>query len=1016
MKKIFFLLIVSVTAVTLQAKKLEDWQDPAVFERNRLPMRASFTTDQQQTIDLGGMWKFHFSETVEGRIKGFETITVNDAAWKEIPVPGMWELNGYGDPVYVNVGYPWRGKFKNNPPFVPVEGNHAGQYRRVFDIDPSWAGKQICLCIGSATSCVRVWINGKEVGYSEDSKLEARFDITRFVRPGLNVIALEIFRWCDGSYLEDQDFWRLSGIARGVWVYTREADRLEDVNVRAGMDGKISAKAVVSGKISAVDFEVIDTDGRSVKKFSADVKKGVAEAQAAVSSPKLWSAEEPNLYTLKVSAKAGGVLRESASIDFGFRSVEIRNVQLLVNGKPVLIKGVNRHELSPYGGYVVTEEEMIEDIRIMKRLNINAVRTCHYPNNPIWLSLCDRYGLYVVDEGNIESHGMGYKDGVTLAQNSRYRAAHLVRDQRMVYRDINHPSVIIWSLGNEAGNGQNFVDCYDWLKAYDPTRAVQYEGATRTKENNTDICCPMYRSINKCRDYLNNNPSRPLIQCEYAHAMGNSMGNFKEYWDLIRQQPNYQGGFIWDFADQALYKSSDPFKTGTDHIWAYGGDYNDSDPSDGSFNCNGVIASDRSWHPHAWEVRYQYRSILSSGTPSALRIFNENFFTDLSNVRLFWTIEEDGVKRLSGVVEEIDADPQTATTIDLGADISGLKGCVTLNLHYSLKRAYGLLEAGEEIVVDQIVLQDERPAEMDYEGGTVVFSAGRDVVVLSGEVGRHIWRVILDRRSGAMTSYSLDRVNLLTSPLVPLFARASTENDLGADFASKMTLWRHAEPKVKDFSWSALDDGSYDVTAVFEPIDSKASLEIRYRVYSDGAVYISESMDDAGGLESMSPLPRFGMCLALGGEYSNLDYFGRGPFENYPDRRSAAFLGRYTSRVENEYNYEYVRPQESGLHCDLRYFRVLNDRGTGLEFSSRKEFNASALPFSWKDLESYTHSLELRKAAHENNRAEGSTWVVLSGYDMGVGGTNSWGRTPLPEYMLPAEPRNFSFSLRPYVK
>ena len=475
----------SSVAVSGNAPKMEIWQDPGVFEMNRLPMRATFQTDQQKTLTLDGVWKFQLCQSPAERTKDFFSEKFNDSAWGTIPVPGLWELNGYGDPLYVNVGYAWRGHFENNPPYVPEERNYVGQYRRTFDMPDDWTGRQICLCIGSATSNVRIWVNGKEVGYSEDSKLEARFDITKYVKAGENQIALEIFRWCDGSYLEDQDFWRFSGIARGIYVYTRETKRIEDINVKGDMDGNMDMSIVVSPGVTSFSCKVTDPSGHEVGSCVENVDSKVVKDKdgnrvirctSVVSSPELWSAESPSLYTLTVSAYDKKGLVESASVKFGFRSVEIKNSQLLVNGKAVLFKGVDRHEMSPYGGYVMSYDEMLEDIRIMKELNVNAVRTSHYPNDPMWYALCDKYGIYVVDEANIESHGMGYGKE-SLAHRPDYYQAHLSRNRRMVCRDFNHPSVIVWSMGNEAGNGENFEKVYDWIKAYDTSRPVQYERA-----------------------------------------------------------------------------------------------------------------------------------------------------------------------------------------------------------------------------------------------------------------------------------------------------------------------------------------------------------------------------------------------------------------------------------------------------------------------------------------------------------------------------------------------------------
>ncbi len=1045
MRRIFLAACLPLLCVSVHAQKAEDWQNPAVFEINRMPMRATFVTDQQQTLNLNGLWKFYFNEAPENRLKGFENPSFDDSAWREIPVPGHWELNGYCDPMYLNIGYPWRGHYKNNPPIVPTEHNYVGQYRKTFTVDKSWIGKQICLNIGSATSNVRVWVNGKMVGYSQDSKLEARFDLTKYVKAGENLLALEIFRWCDGTYLEDQDFWRLSGIARGVEVYTREPARLEDVHVRGEMDGTYEALFEVTSGITSLDYSILDGKGNTVASGNVPVK-GVKEksetgnlvvrAGGSVPSPALWSAETPNLYTLSVRANGKKGLSESTRVDFGFRTVTIENVQLKVNGKPVLIKGADRHELDPYKGYIVSEADMIRDIRIMKELNINAVRTCHYPDDPRWLALCDKYGLYVVDEANIESHGMGYKDGETLAQDPQFLQAHLSRDQRMVKRDYNHPSVIIWSMGNEAGNGENFYACYKWIKAYDPSRPVHYE---RAKDDwNTDIYCPMYESPAGNVKYLQH-ADKPLIQCEYAHAMGNSMGNFKEYWDLIRKYPSYQGGFIWDFQDQALVWPST--KPGTDHIFAFGGDFNDYDPSDGSFNCNGVIAADRTLHPHAYEVRYQYRNILTSAgrTPSEIEIYNENFFVDLSGYRLLWDLEKDGVKVLSGVVEDLKAAPQQRTRINLGFSLPEDGSVLALNLHYVLKQAEPLLPAGFEVAYDQIILRDSpfacgaqtHPGTLRSEerGSRMVFGG---TYSYPGTLGTRTsqWEAAFDRKTGALVSYVVDGVEYMSGPMVPCFNRAVTENDMGARFHVTMAPWRNPEIRLSSFTGEADEKGGR-VRVEFEPIGGAAALAMEYRIYPDGTIEGSEIMSDAGKLSDLPPMFRFGMTFPMPGIFSTVDFFGYGPWENYADRRSAALLGRYVQSVNDQYHYGYVRTQESGTHTGLRFFRILDGNGSGLEITSAEPFSASALPFSIADLDVALaegdrpqknhnnqygiprHSLELKAKAHENDRSKGTTYVHFDQVQMGVGGINSWGTWPLEEYLVRPKARTFAFTIRP---
>lgn len=1046
MKKYISIFALALVAFTARAQKLESWQDPEIFEENRMPMTATFTTEQTRTICLDGIWKFNFNASVDSRLKGFEAVGFDDSAWDEIPVPGLLELNGYGKPQYVNVGYCWRDTYKNNPPFVPVENNYVGQWRRTFDVPADWKGQQIVLSVGSATSNLRVWVNGKMVGYSEDSKLEARFDISRYVKPGAsNTLALEIFRWCDGSYLEDQDFWRFSGIARGVNVYARPAKRLEDINLKADMNGCFDAFAKVSKGVNRVDFSIVDPDGVKVATMSTVAAKGKAAVRTYVPEPALWSAETPNLYTLKVEAYAGKVLAESTTLAFGFRTVEIKDAQLLVNGQPVLIKGVNRHELSPVGGYCVTEQEMMEDIRLFKKMNVNAVRTCHYPNDPKWLALCDKYGIYVCDEGNIESHGMGFEEE-TLAANPQYHAAHLIRDQRMVYRDINHPSIIIWSLGNEAGTGQNFLDCYAWIKAYDPTRPVQYENCLRCDLDCTDIECPMYRGIEKCEKYLASDPAKPLIQCEYAHAMGNSMGNFKEYWDLIRKDPHFQGGFIWDFRDQALYMPVDASKYGSGHVMAFGGDFYDTEASDGSFNCNGVIATDNRFHPHTYEVIYQYRNILTAATPDMaaegrLEVLNENFFTGVENYRMNWSYMVDGVAVLSGVVENIDIAPQQKAVIDLGQRFYVPAGKdAFINVSYTLKKATDMLPAGTELAWDQICIARADGAsfvvaDACVTGAGIKVTESDGKAVLSGlfvDASGHntAWSMAFSKASGALCSYSMNGSEMLAGELVPCFDRALVENDLGAKLQKK-TMWRGLRfDEAESFDCSVNDSGNIVVKTVYKPIQGKAGVSVSYEIFADGSVSGLLEMTDKGGLSEAPDMFRFGMEMTMKGEYQNIDFYGNGPWENYADRNSCTMVGRYQQHINQQYAYTYVRTQESGTHTGLRYLKVLDNGGQGLAITSDVRFSGSVLPFTIKDLDvAYLgdwehknhnnqygkpqHSLELKARAHENDRANGISCVHFELLQQGVGGTNSWGRLPLEQYLIHPQERTFRFLIKP---
>ena len=1036
-------LSVLATGAVLSAAsdRLPAWQDPMVVQENRLPMTTSFQTDGLKQM-LNGVWDFCWYETIDARSADFYLKDFDASGWDRMPVPGMWELNGYGDPVYVNVGYAWNGHYSNNPPFPADWHNYAGQYRRTFVLDEAWEGKDIFLHIGAVTSNVRVWVNGKEIGYSEDSKLEARFNITKAVRTGENLIALEVFRWCDGSYFEDQDFWRLTGISRDVYVYSREKDRIEDIRVVASADGKASISAEVSKGVRSLIFTITDPYGKEVaseevavsSKALSDRGLPLVRTDVQVPSVKQWSAETPWLYKLKVAAYGKKGQTEQTEIEIGFRDVCIKDGLFLVNGKPVLIKGANRHEMNPYKGYVVSEADMVQDILIMKRLNINAVRTCHYPDDPLWYTLCDRYGLYVVDEANVESHGMSWTPE-NLAKNPDYEFVHVDRARRLVQRDFNHPSVVTWSLGNEAGRGPNFDASYDVVKSMDASRPVQYEPAIW--EGKSDIFCPMYLDFKDSEKYASSNPSRPLIQCEYAHAMGNSMGGLKEYWDLIRKYPHYQGGFIWDFVDQALWWPSD--EKGTDHVFVYGGDFNDYDPSDNSFCCNGIIAADRTLHPHAYEVAYQYRPIHTTASDvlsGKVNVYNEYFFIDLSRYMLEWDVEVDGAKILSGAVASLDVEPQETAVVDLGfneADI--LEACpidgiashdVYLNVRYVLKRADGILPAGSEVSYDQICLNEAQSVPYSNESGLPRYEENSGVHTFSGEMTFEGsandrvtgWKAVFDASAGALTGYEMGDRDLLEEPILPCFARAAIENDLGAGQDKRQAVWRNAEFKVASFEVVA-SDSCYVVNVAYEPLADAAAVTMRYEVYADGSIAVTESMTDAGKLSEMPMLPRFGLGFAMNGAYSTFEFFGLGPHENYIDRASSAVMGHYVQKVEDQYHYGYVRPQESGTRTQMKWMRVLDDNGAGFEISSDVKFSASALPFSWKQMDvrvlkdNQAHSLELKALAFENERSLGKTWVNVDLVQMGLGCVNSWGVWPRDEHLIQARPYTFRMVLVP---
>ena len=1029
MKKILLCWLAAATALTAGAQSNE-WQDAGVNAVNRMPMHGSWfayespeaaqtgdKTLSERFVTLNGNWKFNWVRDADQRPTDFFRVGYNDKGWNDMPVPGLWELNGYGDPVYLNVGYAWRGWFKNDPPHVPVEQNHVGSYRRTVDIPAAWAGRQIVAHFGSVTSNIYLWVNGRYVGYSEDSKLEAEFDLTPYVKPGRNLIAFQVFRWCDGTYLEDQDFFRLSGVGRDCYLYARDKRQITDIQVDAAPSadytaGTVAVKALFprQARGCSVELALTDAQGRSVASQQLRVTKDEERCTLDAGKVALWSAETPVLYGLTATLRApAGEVIEVIPLRIGFRDVKIEGGQLLVNGRPVLIKGANRHEMDPDYGYYVSEGRMLEDIRIMKENNINAVRTCHYPDDARWYSLCDQYGLYVVAEANIESHGMGYGEK-TLAKNPLYAKAHLERNERNVQRSINHPSVIIWSLGNEAGDGPNFDACYDWIKAYDPSRPIHHERAVYSPgSRNTDIICPMYWDYERCEKYLAENPAKPLIQCEYAHAMGNSMGGFKEYWDMIRREPKYQGGFIWDFADQALaWRSPEGRLT-----YRYGGDYNDTDASDSTFCCNGVLASDRSWHPHAYEVKHQHRPIHT--TPRDLKngvvnVYNENFFTDLSPYRLLWEITSDGQPVLSGTVERLDVAPQTTAAVTLGykpEQVYALGGELLLTVRYQLRERQGLLDALYEVAADQLTLRGDDPAARFAAAAPAGTLRVADKTV-SGEG----FSVAFDPKSGFIRSYRLRNVELLAGPVRPNFYRAATDNDLGVRQTGKYPdsrMWAKAEPQLTGF---ALTPGDSEVKAVADYAIPAvgARLRLTYTVAADGSVRISETMTADPARKDVADLMRFGMAFETPGMFDAVEYYGRGPMENYADRSGAAFVGRYAQRVADQFHMKYVSPQESGTRSGLRWWRLTDDSGLGVEICSDRHFSASAIPFAIPQLDNGSPEY----VRHPGDLVpDGRTHVNIESVQSGLGCVNSWGRLPRPEYLLPYGDYSFNFLLRP---
>lgn len=1044
--------------VAIQQPTFTEWHDLQVNEINRLPLHTLHFAydpndfpgtgaeylDKKQSMNymsLDGTWKFNWVANADQRPTDFYKTDLDDSKWKNIQMPGNWEMLGYGQPEYVNVGFAWRGHFNQQPPAVPTKDNHVGSYRREINIPANWDGKRVIAHFGSVTSNIYLYVNGQFAGYAEDSKVAAEFDITPYLKKGKNLIAFQSFRWCDGSWCEDQDFWRLSGPARENYLYARSKEhRLLDVRVETELknnykDGALNITAKLQGNTLAY-FGLYDPDGKEVIVTGTDnVRNGVAKYQLRVKNVRKWSAETPNLYTLVVSPiQNGGMYSpyEIIQVKVGFRKVEIKNKQLLVNGQPVLLKGANRHEMDPDEGYNVSEKRMIQDIMMMKRLNINAVRTCHYPDDPRWYDLCDKYGLYVVAEANQESHGFQYGDDAA-AKKPEFAKQIMERNQHNVSMFYNHPSIITWSLGNETVMGDNFIQAYKWVKSQDKTRPVQYEQARRGE--GTDIFCPMYYPVSACEKYAKDpNSPMPLIQCEYNHTMGNSGGNLSDYWNLVRKYPIFQGGFDWDFVDQALHRkivkpmSILPYKMNNEELrkieYTYGGDYNKYDPSDNNFNCNGIIGPDRQLNPHAYEVAYQYQNIwakMVNAEAGQVSVYNENFFRDLSNYALAWSLEEDGVETQNGTIADLDVPAQQTRTFTIPYDRSKITGKeVFLNIDFRLKNAEPLLTAGQVVAYAQLPVVTKQACEGDCskllaEGHgkkKMKLAAKKDNVIA---VTTPNLTFKLDRTTGLISEYAYNGKSMLGEggTLKPNFWRAPTDNDMGANLQKKFKVWKNPQMNLKNIDVKK-DKKANTVTIVtsFDMPEVQGQMDITYLVFANtGAVKVTEDFKATEGAK-VSDMFRFGMLLQMPYSMEKSTYYGRGPIENYSDRKDCMRIAIYNDDADNQY-FPYIRPQESGTKSDIRWWKQTDATGLGLQVKSCAPFYASALHFDTEELDDgdekeQRHSFDLKKSKFTN--------LFLDAAHMGVGGENSWGAWPLEKYRVHYGNKTFNFVLIPQTK
>ena len=1048
----------SVKTVAIQQPTFTEWHDLQVNEINRLPLHTMhFAYDpndfpgtgaeyldkkkSMNYLSLEGTWKFNWVANADERPTDFYKTDLDDSKWNNIQMPGNWEMLGYGQPEYVNVGFAWRGHFDQQPPAVPTKDNHVGSYRREINIPANWDGKRVIAHFGSVTSNIYLYVNGKFAGYAEDSKVAAEFDITPFLKKGKNLIAFQTFRWCDGSWCEDQDFWRLSGPARENYLYARSKDhRLLDVRVETELknnykDGFLNITAKVQGNTLAY-FGLYDPDGKEVIVTGTDnVRNGVAKYQLRVKNVRKWSAETPNLYTLVVSPIQNGGMYlpyEIVQVKVGFRKVEIKNKQFLVNGQPVLLKGANRHEIDPDEGYNLSEQRMIQDIMMMKRMNINAVRTCHYPDDPRWYDLCDKYGLYVVAEANQESHGFQYGDDAA-AKKPEFAKQIMERNQHNVSMFFNHPSIVTWSMGNETVMGDNFLQAYKWIKSQDKTRPVQYEQARRGE--GTDIFCPMYYPVAASEKYAKDpNSPMPLIQCEYNHTMGNSGGNLSDYWNLIRKYPILQGGFDWDFVDQALHRnivkpmSILPYKMNNEELrkieYCYGGDYNKYDPSDNNFNCNGIIGPDRQMNPHAYEVAYQYQNIwakMVNAETGEVSVHNENFFRDLSNYALAWSLEEDGVETQNGTIADLDVPAQQTKNFTIPYDKSKIKGKeVFLNIDFRLKEAEPLLTAGQVMAYAQLPVVTKQACSGDCSkmlaqghGKKKMKLAAKKNNVVAVTTPNLTFKI--DRSTGLISEYAYNGKSLLGEggTLKPNFWRAPTDNDMGAGLQKKFKAWKNPQMNLKNIDVKK-DKKTNSVTILtsFDMPEVQGQMDITYVVFANtGAVKVTEDFKATEGAK-VSDMFRFGMLMQMPYTMEKSNYYGRGPIENYSDRKDCMRIGVYTDDADNQY-FPYIRPQESGTKSDIRWWKQTDATGLGLQVKSCTPFYASAIHFDTEELDDgddkeQRHSFDLKKSKFTN--------LFLDSAHMGVGGENSWGAWPLEKYRVHYGNKTFTFTLIPQGK
>lgn len=1049
----------------------EPWRDHQVFAINKAPPRATafpfasvseaLAQDERQSrfyLSLNGYWQFDWQADADQAPAEFFRPGFDDRHWSQLPVPGNWELHGFGHGIYLDERFPFHASW----PEVPIKDNPVGSYRKTFRLPADWQQRRVFLQVGSVSASLEVWLNGQHVGYSEDSKTPAEFELTPYLKDGDNLLALQVRRWTDASYLESQDMLRLSGINRDVLLYSTATVRLQDTFIHASLqnqyqDGRLQAEIRLDNQSGqpqtvAVRYQLLSPQDGSVLREGFAKAAGAEHSGAAGTKPVLlnaakgettlsfalelagiarWSAETPTLYPLLVQLlDAQQQVIEVQQFRVGFRQVEIRNQQLLVNGQPIEIRGVNRHETSPQHGKVVSRELMEQDIRLMKQHNINAVRSSHFPNDPYWYQLTDRYGLYVIDEANIESHPLAIDEKTQLGNTESWLPAHLARVKNMVERDKNHPSIIIWSLGNEAGHGSVFRQLYQWIKQRDPSRPVQYEPAELA--DYTDIFAPMYPSIEKLTRYAEGKPDRPAIMIEYAHAMGNSVGNLQDYWDAIEKYPQLQGGFIWDWVDQAQQFVNDKGQP----FWAYGRDFHPTLPTDGNFMNNGLVAADRQPHPHLFEVKKVYQPIRfdwQAGGP--LQIFNKWFFQPLGNQQLRWTLQKDGVTVASGQLTMPPVPPRQQRSVPLPLPELTADGEYWLTVSALVNQPEPLLPTGHELAFAQWPLTalrgltalgettatspQQSPAKparafrQTREGQQLLFSGHS----LQGQP----LSLRFDSKTGWLSQYQLDGRDLLQQPLQANFWRAPTDNDLGNQMPKWAALWQQAGQRLQlqHFDVRATANG-WQLVSQYQSPDFQGRYQVHYQLSHSGALDIAVSLQLNAG-QQLPNLPKFGLQTVLGGDWSFMRWYGRGPHESYADRQHSARLGIYSAPVAAQ-THAYVRPQENANKEQVRWVALRDSQGAGLLAIGQTPLAVSAWNYRQKDI-------DFIRGVDDESSASGLVPVTrkhgaeipqrplvtlnLDHKQMGVGGDTSWGRPVHPQYSLPAQDYQYQLRLLP---